>query len=683
MSNQNSSRSPHQERLNRIVAEYLQAADRGRPLERQQVLAQNPDLAGQLEQFFADHDRMNELADPIRAAEAAADASDDAFEVAASEPAGSAATDTDAPTLPPTMASQPADASALPPTQASGREPAEGAEADAEIVPPPGTKVRYFGDYELLEEIARGGMGVVHKARQVSLNRIVALKMILTGQLAGEDDVKRFHAEAEAAANLDHPGIVPIFEVGCHAGQHYFSMGYVEGQSLAEPLRDGPLAPRQAAELVRQVAEAVQYAHDHGVIHRDLKPANVLLHKDEGGRMKDEGGRMKDEGGRRKDEGGRMKNEGGRMKNEGQSSAKSSSSFIPHPSSLQHPSSFQPRITDFGLAKQVEADSNLTASGQVLGTPSFMPPEQASGKLDQVGPQSDVYALGAILYACLTGRPPFQAASPVDTLMQVMDQEPAAPRQLNHGVPRDLDTICLKCLEKEPRRRYASAQALADDLGRYLQGEPIDARPPGPIGRVNRWARRRPALAITIAALTLFYTNHLIDLYVLQTPGAGGTFHWFATGLVFVWLFGAVTFQYLARRFRTSSLAIYGWAGMDVLLLTAFLSVANGPKSTVLVGYLLLVAGAALRFRIGLVWFVTTLSLTGYLWLVVDAYWYRPQYVPKPGAILPFELGLGIMGLMMHFILRRARPLESTEAAAGMPRDDTTRQPPGGRFPFR
>ncbi len=278
--------------------------------------------------------------------------------------------------------------------------------------------VRYFGDYEIIREIARGGMGVVFRARQVSLNRPVALKMILSGQLADDADVKRFYIEAEAAANLDHPGIVPIFEVGQHEGQHYFSMGFVEGQSLSQRLADGPLPPRRAAELIVKVAEAIEYAHQRGVIHRDLKPANILL---------DQAG--------------------------------------------------HPRVTDFGLAKRLQGDSGLTGSGQIMGTPSYMPPEQAGGKRGAVGPAADVYALGATLYALVTGRPPFQAATPMDTVIQVISDEPVPPRRLNASIPRDLETICLKCLEKEPGKRYMSAAALAEDLRRYLAGEPIVARP--------------------------------------------------------------------------------------------------------------------------------------------------------------------------------------------------------------
>ncbi len=318
---------------------------------------------------------------------------------------------------------------------------------------------RYFGEYELLEEIARGGMGVVYKAKQVKLNRLVALKMILSGQLASQADVKRFHVEAEAAALLDHPGIVPIFEVGEHDGQHYFSMGYVEGGSLSERIRNRPLPVEEAVQVVRKLAEAMNYAHEKGVIHRDLKPANVLL---------------------------------------ANSDSADAVFFSGEPAGK-----YEPKITDFGLARNQKADSQLTGTGQVLGTPSYMPPEQAGGKTEQMGPLCDVYSLGAILYCLITGRPPFQAASPMETLLQLLEKDPVSPRELNQQVPKDLETICLKCLEKEPKKRYQSAKELADELDRFLKHEPIQARPVGRIERAIKWVKRRPVVAGLAAAAVL------------------------------------------------------------------------------------------------------------------------------------------------------------------------------------
>ncbi len=317
-------------------------------------------------------------------------------------------------------------------------------QADHGDEPEPGTRVRYFGDYEITREIARGGMGVVFQATQMSLNRPVALKMILAGQLADDTDVKRFHTEAESAASLDHPGIVPIYEVGQYEGQHYFSMGFIAGQSLAQRLNEGPLAAPEAASLLVKVAEAIAYAHRRGVIHRDLKPANILIDADR-----------------------------------------------------------NPRVTDFGLAKKVQGDSNLTGSGQIMGTPSFMPPEQAGGKGGDVGPAADVYALGATLYCMVTGRPPFQAATAMETVLQVLSDEPVAPRRLNASIPRDLETICLKCLEKEPGKRYAGATELGEDLRRFLAGEPILARPVTRLERAVKWVKRRPAIASLMGLVAL------------------------------------------------------------------------------------------------------------------------------------------------------------------------------------
>jgi serine/threonine-protein kinase len=271
--------------------------------------------------------------------------------------------------------------------------------------------------FEILGTLGAGGMGVVYRARQASLDRLVALKVIRAGAYANREELSRFRREAEAIARLQHPNIVQVYEVGEHQGLPCLALEYVGGGSLAERLRGAPLPPRQAAELALVLARAVQHAHERGVLHRDLKPANVLLTPDG-----------------------------------------------------------TPKLTDFGLAKRLDVDAGETRTGAVLGTPSYMAPEQAAGKTHEVGPAADVYALGAILYECLTGRPPFQGATMLETLEQVRAHDPVSPAALRPGVPRDLEVICLKCLEKEPRHRYPSAAALANDVQRFLDGEPISAR---------------------------------------------------------------------------------------------------------------------------------------------------------------------------------------------------------------
>jgi len=306
-----------------------------------------------------------------------------------------------------------------------------------------------FGDYELFEEIARGGMGVVYRARQISLNRAVALKMILAGRLASEVELQRFREEARAAAALHHPNIVAIHEVGEFDGQPFFSMDLVEGTNLADAVRTGPFSPLRAAACVRAVAGAIQYAHERGILHRDLKPSNVLI---------DAAG--------------------------------------------------NPHVTDFGLAKKLNSDPQLTLSGQILGSPNFMPPEQAAGKHRELTPASDVYSLGALLYHLLTGRPPFLADNIPATLRLVSESEPVRPRLLVPTVPRDLETICLKCLEKEAHRRYENARELGEELDRFLNDEPIRARPLSTKEKLGRLCRRHP----TITALSALVALLLIAL---------------------------------------------------------------------------------------------------------------------------------------------------------------------------
>jgi serine/threonine-protein kinase len=402
--------SEREERWSAVLVACLEALENGRQPDPEELRARYPEFAAELAEFFAHRAHLDRLAAPLR-------------------PVAQAASQVTPPGMqPPTL----------------------GSETDAS---PEGPR-RHFGDYELLAEIARGGMGVVYRAHQVSLNRTVALKMILAGNLASPADVQRFHSEAEAAAHLDHPHIVSIYEVGERDGQHYFSMKVIEGGSLAQHVGRFPPEPRAAARLLATVAAAVHHAHQHGILHRDLKPGNILL---------DANG--------------------------------------------------QPHVTDFGLARRLAADKGLTQSGAIVGTPSYVAPEQMADTKRALTTAADVYALGAILYELLTGRPPFQGATPLDTLLQARDQEPERPRALNSRVDRDLETICLKCLQKDPRKRYGSAEALAQDLERWLAGEPIRARRSSAGERLVKWVRRRPASAALAAVSGLAAVGLLLGAW--------------------------------------------------------------------------------------------------------------------------------------------------------------------------
>ncbi len=320
-----------------------------------------------------------------------------------------------------------------------------------------GSTVRYFGDYEIQKEVGRGGMGVVYKARQVSLNRPVALKMIKAGVLADDAELRRFHNEAKAVALLDHPGIVSVYEVGEHDGQCYLSMKLIDGGNLGDQIASFRDNPRAAVTMMIEAAEAVQHAHMRGILHRDLKPANILI---------DAVGHL--------------------------------------------------HITDFGLAKLMESNVDMTASGAIIGTPAYMSPEQAAGHRGRMSLATDVYGLGAIFYALLTGKSPFGGDNVIETLEAVRNRPPEVPRKRNASIPRDLELICLKCLEKNPADRYPTAGALVDDLRRWAAGEPVSVRAAGIAERVAKWARRKPTLA---AAYTL-------GLLSLLFGGLGGAAAW-------------------------------------------------------------------------------------------------------------------------------------------------------------
>jgi serine/threonine protein kinase len=346
---------------------------------------------------------------------------------------------------------------------------------------PPAAEWPVVPGYEVLGVLGRGGMGVVYKARQTALHRLVALKMLLAGAQAAPREQARFRLEAEAVARVQHPNIVQIYDIGTSEGRPYFVLEYVEGGSLTSRTRGDPQPAKAAARLVETLARAIHVAHQQGIVHRDLKPSNILL----ASAVRPPPSPIKDNGPSADDNGPRAADYG------------------------------QPKITDFGLAKRLEGSDAWTQTGEVVGTPSYMAPEQAAGKGRRVGPAVDVYALGAILYEMLTGQPPFQAATPLETVLQVLHEEPVPPGRLVPQLPRDLEAVCLKCLEKEPHRRYASAEALADDLARWRRGEPTRARPLRWPARVQRAARRHPFAS---AATILFAVAVVVMTVVSHWP---------------------------------------------------------------------------------------------------------------------------------------------------------------------
>lgn len=452
-----------------------------------------------------------------------------------------------------------------------------------------------FGKYELLEEIGRGGMGVVFKARQQDLDRLVAVKMIRASLIASAEDVARFQAEARAAAGLSHPNIVAVHEIDQVHGQHFFAMQYLAGPSLADLAGSRPLPPEQAARYLAAVARAVAHLHAHGIVHRDLKPSNILLDDKE-----------------------------------------------------------QPIVTDFGLVKLIEGGTRLTSTDAIVGTPSYMSPEQAGGRSDLVGPLSDVYSLGAVLYAILTSRPPFAETNALDTLAQVLEGEPPTPSRINPAIPPALEAICLKCLEKSPRERYQSAAALADDLERFLRGEDVEARSPGWPQRLRRWLRREPALVLRLVALG---TSAVIaQIRFLLTPAASLSLHHEVLGVLALWAIVSALLQRWLRLERAPIVTRFIWAGADVLLLTLLLQIMEALDSPLMIGYPLLVAASGLWFRVALVWFTTIGCLLGYGWLVALAAWQGPPPA-MPHYHLIFALALILEGTMVAYQVQRVRAL--------------------------
>ena len=551
--------------LESAIAEFFEAESSGRLLVRDEFLNRYPEIRGELESFLANHDAMVAVAAPLREAVLQA-----AGEISQKPPHEELTLD----------ASDPA-----------------AAMAHTKGISDTVVRLGSYGDYELLKELGRGGMGVVYKAIHTRLARVVALKMVVSGHLAAAEELDRFRLEAQAAAGLMHPGIVPIFEAGEFQGLPYFSMAFVEGMTLAERIAQGPVPPQEAVRLVRKIVDAVAYAHSHGVIHRDLKPANIML-------------------------------------------ACEKSPSGSGPISLDD---CQPQITDFGLAKRLGVASNLTATGQILGTPSYMPPEQASGKMHDVGEAADIYAVGAILYAMLSGRPPFAAENPVEVLLQVLEREPTQLRKLQPAIPRELEAICLKCLEKRPSDRYVSAAALAADLDRFLRREPPEARSATPWQFVRRWVRRQPVLAWHLIGMLAVFV--LIQFVYLAHLHSEIGYHLQISGTLVAWMISCFAFQRMMEREQSRDLAHYLWSAADVWFLTGLLAQVVEPRALLVSGYALIVCAAGLFFRARLVWFTTLMAMAASLLLLLLPL----EKYPPWHYVMMFEAVLGICGLAVGY----------------------------------
>ncbi len=465
-----------------------------------------------------------------------------------------------------------------------------------------------IGAYELIDEIARGGMGVVYRARHKGLKRVVALKMILSGAMATSQERQRFLREAELTANLDHPNIVPIYEVQEHEDRPFFSMKLIEGESLSRQVGRFVGDPRAAARLISILARAVHYAHGKGFLHCDLKPSNVLI---------DAQGR--------------------------------------------------PYLTDFGLARRAGVDSSLSVSGAILGTPSYMAPEQATGSRAGLGPATDVYGLGAILYELLTGRPPFRSPTVMETVVHVLERDPAPPRELHPDIPRALESICLKCLEKSPKERYATAEALAHELDNYLQGDGIEAA--GILSRLRRWNRREPELVARLGGLGLMAIITQINFNISSDPD--WRVHWTIQSVLGVWAILSLIFQMRLRSGSPSDRVRVLWSAADVICMTIVTKLLEtvAPESTagirivhvettLLVGYPLLIAASGLWWRVHLVWITTILAAVAFCGLYLDAaLWWRggrPAWHPSPDLIHP-NIFLAALGLTGYVVARQVR----------------------------
>lgn len=502
-------------RLDEIIAGFLLDLENGKNPDREELLQIHPEFRKDLEEFFRGHDALNSAMEPIGT---------------------SGSPDRETPRGDPVeMQKFPA--------------------ADSDNFPAE-SEQRSIGKYRIIKEIDRGGMGVVYRAVDQDLGRVVALKMIRAGRLASDLDVRRFQAESRAVAKLDHPGIVPVYDVGCHEGHPFFAMAFVDGVKLDEYCRDHQPTVEEACQIIREIAEAVQHAHDHGVVHRDLKPANVLID-----------------------------------------------------------SSGHARIMDFGLAKNLDSDEGLTGTGEIVGTVNYMSPEQAAGHNDRIGPATDIYSLGAILYYLLAGRAPFETDNPVDTLLRILDSDAPAPEREMQEVPRDVGSICLHCLEKSPADRYQTAAELIADLDRFQRGEPVDVARFSPRTWFLRWSRREPGLVGHLIGLGLIELMRAFS-YGIEIFFLGGQLPQYLryTVIIGIWAFVCILLQKVQNRMRIGIQVVsYFWAAIDIGFLTIMLLMAEGPIGPLYIAYPLVIVVSGFFSHVPLVVFSSALCIVSYL----------------------------------------------------------------------
>ena len=541
--------------VEQVIAEVVRRTETDDAPCKEEYLAKYPEFADELSEFFEMHERLFEPRDTQQLRETLA-----------------LPRQTEVPE-PQTLANQPTTRISTSGSLASN---------------PP----QFLGDYEILEEIDRGGMGVVYKARHQQLNRVVALKLIRSGELASTEEVQRFLSEAEAAASLSHPGIVPIYEVGTYEGLVFYTMAFIEGQSLAELVADGPIDPTDAVRITHKLCNAVEFAHQSGIYHRDLKPANVLI------------------------------NDCG-----------------------------QPVIIDFGLAKIKSHDDSITATGQMLGTPAYMAPEHASGKVRNAGPAADVYALGAILYYLCTGEPPFTGRTAFDVLIQVLDRRPPKPSKLNKQVSREVDQICSRMLEKEPVLRYTSAAELARELQRILTGEPIDMPEETLSQRMVHWWQREPILVAHVAGIGL--TTLIVVAAQIYKPDALTPFY-SRLVLLLAWLAVSFALQFSVDRLRLRHVAILGWLTTDVVVYTTLIVFARPPRSMLLIGYPMMIVASSLFYQGRYTLFNTLMCILGFS---VLAACYPQELLLRWDFGAIFVCGMIVICLCMLAMIHRLRGL--------------------------